>query len=108
MPVVRMHGKSYFSLRSPSGVDGNGTSFLMHCDEATDDRKIVTLEALLYLPAAERPSLAQRYRIALAVASSYLQLHSSAWLATRWCEEDKICVIDGGTPLLDQPHLKEA
>lgn len=50
----------------------------------------------------------QRYQIALTLALSYLQLHSSQWLGRQWSKRDIFFLRDASHPngiLLDQPYI---
>lgn len=64
-----------------------------------------TLAALL-ADAGKTPNRTQRYSIALIIASSHLQLHSSSWLSHRWSGEDVLFTVDKGSAILEQPHLR--
>lgn len=64
-----------------------------------------TLAALLS-DTSTMPNRTQRYSIALAIASSHLQLHSSSWLGYRWSGEDILFDIDEGSATIGRPHLR--
>lgn len=66
----------------------------------------VTLASLLNKSSDIVLTRRQRYSIALAIASSYLQLHASPWLESRWSKNDILFRHSGNNSiLLDQPHV---
>ncbi|KAM3422821.1 hypothetical protein BST61_g303 [Cercospora zeina] len=102
--------------------DGNAGTFKgrkdrepLQCNQLTR-LKYTMLRHIVMRPCAVRildrlaptaPNRAQRYRIAIALASSQLQLHSSAWLSRRWsCNEILFELDANGIPDDDQPRLR--
>ncbi|MCJ1464449.1 hypothetical protein MMC07_003062 [Pseudocyphellaria aurata] len=66
----------------------------------------VTLASLLNKSSDIVLTRKQRYSIALIIASSYLQLHASPWLESRWSKNDIFFRRSGNNSiLLDQPHI---
>ncbi|KAK6428384.1 hypothetical protein LTR95_015473, partial [Oleoguttula sp. CCFEE 5521] len=65
-----------------------------------------TTLATLLADTSTTPNRSQRFSIALAIASSHLQLHSSSWLGHRWSGEDILFNVDKGSAILGQPHLR--
>lgn len=54
----------------------------------TNEIEHITLDAILKRTSSVTLNVSQRYAIALAVASSFLQLYSSPWLGHQWGKED--------------------
>lgn len=71
--------------------------------------QMITLHALLTVPRhhASALSCVERHGIALAVASSHLQLHSSEWLKQPWNSKDILFPLDQDRPQLDQLYLRK-
>ncbi|SMR56812.1 unnamed protein product [Zymoseptoria tritici ST99CH_1A5] len=67
--------------------------------------RTITLAKLLS-DTSTTPSRILRYKIALAIASSQLQLHSSSWLGQHWSGENILFNVIDGSIILDQPHLR--
>lgn len=69
---------------------------------------VVTLEDLMSKKSPIRLDRRQRYSIALTLASSHLQLQSSAWLGPRWVKSDIVFHRDSKTPnkaILNYPYI---
>ncbi|KAE8440783.1 hypothetical protein EG329_006583 [Mollisiaceae sp. DMI_Dod_QoI] len=74
----------------------------------TDIRDTVSLERLLCKDAKITLTRRQRYFIALTLASSHLQLHSTPWISSRWSKKDILFLKDSNDPdkiVLDQPYI---
>jgi hypothetical protein len=79
---------------------------LVRQQTGSEARETVTLETLLSAPSQTTLTRRQRYSIALTIASSHLQLHSTPWLSTKWSKKDIIFLRDGpSTILADQPYI---
>ena len=66
----------------------------------------VTLDEILRNPMTFHLSRRQRYTIALAIASAYLQLHASPWIWTRWNKCDIYLLYDSSTSVFyEQPRI---
>lgn len=83
-----------YSLRSPATTTTSPV-----------DSGITTLATLLSDISA-KPKRVDRYKIALAIASSHLQLHSSLWLGHQWSSENIHFDVVNGVVVIDQPHLR--
>jgi hypothetical protein len=74
----------------------------------TDVRNTISLESLLRKESKVTLTRRQRYLIALTLASSHLQLHSSPWITAQWSKRDILFLQDSTNPakiLLDQPYI---
>ncbi|THW33181.1 hypothetical protein D6D22_09240 [Aureobasidium pullulans] len=52
-----------------------------------------------------KPGRKERYEIALVLASSHLQLHSSPWLEAGW-SNSSVFLVENEKPCFDQPYLR--
>jgi hypothetical protein len=74
----------------------------------TDIRDTVSLDTLLCKNSKITLTRRQRYLIALTLASSHLQLHSTPWISSQWSKKDILFLRDSNNPdkiLLDQPYI---
>lgn len=68
----------------------------------------ITLSEALHGPRKVHLKLLERYRIALAIASSHLQLQSTPWARTQWQAEDIRFPVGSSsncTPIFDRPYV---
>jgi hypothetical protein len=69
----------------------------------------VTLQSLLLRPHQTRPSMNRRNRFTLAIilASSLLQLHSTPWMSDGWNKQDVffLSTLDLHQPIISRPYL---
>jgi hypothetical protein len=68
--------------------------------------KAVSLKSLLTGDPVQKPDRKQRYKIALAVASAHLQLHSSGWLEAGWSNANIFFKLDGKSTKHGEPYLR--
>ncbi|KAL8792354.1 MAG: hypothetical protein Q9195_005057 [Heterodermia aff. obscurata] len=68
----------------------------------------VTLDEILRSPMRFNLSRRQRYTIALAIASSYVQLHASPWIWARWNKRDIYLLYDSSNSVFyEQPRISK-
>ncbi|KAI9887959.1 MAG: hypothetical protein M1823_000216 [Watsoniomyces obsoletus] len=77
---------------------------------ASESHEFVSLETLLRHPAEEGILVLtrqERYKIAVTLASSFLQLHTTPWLEDKWSKKDILFARDGvgARPLIDRPYV---
>lgn len=75
------------------------------CRTLPNQKDLTTLDSLFKLAPANRPRRTTRLEIAVAVASSHFQLHTSAWLKAQWTKADIIFVVENDVAMVDQPYL---
>jgi hypothetical protein len=63
-------------------------------DFANESAEPITLRAALQLPERERPTLAERFNIAVTVAQSILEFHSNNWLHKAVCSSNVLFFKD--------------
>lgn len=88
------------SLEAPRSIHEEPTSDLRPLSLKTT----IDLERLLSL--TEGLQLLHRYRIALAIASSHLTIHTSSWVGGMWRAEEVIFEMTDGNLRIDCPYLK--
>lgn len=82
-----------FVSKRPTNLSNNG--------------RFVSLEALLIAPQS-KPDRKERYEMAMTIASSHLQLHSSSWLEGGWSNRDIYFAMENGKPRFGQPYLRRS
>lgn len=78
-----------------------------------DPRDVITLESILLRTPREQAiehcvvlSRQERYNIALTLASSFLQLHSTPWLPPQWTKKDiQFIKLSDNTISIDHPYI---
>jgi hypothetical protein len=78
----------------------NACSTAVHQDSET-----CSLQTLLCDP-TKALNRKQRYAIALAIASSQNQLHSTSWLGQKWSSDDIYFRVVGGVPDVSRPYVR--
>lgn len=94
-------------------LEGESNKFIIKplCTANKDPQKYVTLESLLGSSSEIRLDRQQRLQIALILASSYIQLHPTAWLASKWSKKDIFFFYDQDDPSevqTSQPYISRA
>jgi hypothetical protein len=77
-------------------------------ERTADVRDTVSLGNLLRKDSTITLTRRQRYLIALTIASSYLQLHSTPWISPHWSKKDILFLRDSVNPNrihLEQPYV---
>jgi hypothetical protein len=75
-----------------------------------EPQKQVTLEELLSTTSNRSLDRTERFKIAYILASSYLQLHSTPWLRTKWSKRDVIFFYDHENEdslCIDHPYISK-
>ena len=68
----------------------------------------ITLDQLLSKSSSKRLSRRQRYSLALAIASSHLQLRESPWLDAKWRKRDVLFPQTANQTLGDSPYISHS
>ncbi|THY76891.1 hypothetical protein D6C86_02375 [Aureobasidium pullulans] len=79
-------------------LEGNGA-------QKSADGRFMSLGALLNIGPG-KPGRKERYEIALVLASSHLQLHSSSWLEAGWSNGSVFFLVENEKPCFDRPYLR--
>ncbi|THX67563.1 hypothetical protein D6D04_10796 [Aureobasidium pullulans] len=79
-------------------LEGNGA-------QNSADGRFMSLGALLNIGPG-KPGRKERYEIALVLASSHLQLHSSSWLEAGWSNSSVFFLVENEKPCFDRPYLR--
>ncbi|CAD0029152.1 unnamed protein product [Aureobasidium pullulans] len=79
-------------------LEGNGA-------QKSADGRFMSLGALLNIGPG-KPGRKERYEIALVLASSHLQLHSSSWLEAGWSNSSVFFLVENEKPCFDRPYLR--
>ncbi|KAE9376714.1 hypothetical protein N431DRAFT_183374 [Stipitochalara longipes BDJ] len=81
------------------------------CCANKEPQKYVTLETLLSKSSPIKLSRRQRFRIALTLASSHVQLHSTPWLKSKWSKREVLFLYDPHDQMkiaTDQPYISRS
>jgi hypothetical protein len=76
-----------------------------------EPQKYITLETLLSTSSPIGLTRRQRFQIALILASSHVQLHSTPWLKSKWSKKDVLFLYDPQDPTkigTDQPYISRS
>jgi len=90
------------------GAQGRFVLSPLESQDTADVRDTISLEKLLRKDSKITLTRRQRYLIALTLASSHLQLHSTPWISSQWSKTDILFLRDSTNPdkiLLDQPYI---
>ena len=90
------------------GSDSSGYSVYLPRQKILSKPELrhVTLDEILRGPMRFNLSRRQRYTIALAIASSYVQLHASPWIWARWSKCDIYLLYDSSNSVFyEQPRI---
>ncbi len=75
----------------------------------SDSSSTISLETLLSKECAVVFERRQRYFVALTLASSHLQPHSTHWLGTQWTKSEITFPLDDGNdPIIERAYLSRA
>ena len=101
---IRTHDAQLGILAS----DSNSYSVYLPTQTALSKSELrhITLDEVLRSPMEFHLSRRQRYTMALAIASSYVQLHATPWIWTRWNKCDIYLLYDSGNSVFyEQPRI---
>lgn len=80
---------------------------LQPLESQSNTQEAISLADLLKKDSPITLTRKQRYSIALTIASSHLQLHSTPWIASHWLKTDIFFHLSNDGPILDQPYVSQ-
>lgn len=94
-------------------LEGESNKFIITplCKADSDPQKYITLKSLLSPSSEIRLTRQERFQIALILTSSYIQLHPTPWLTSKWSKKDIFFFYDPSDPTkvrTSQPYISRA